>query len=95
MVKNLPANSRDVGWIPGSGSSLGGGKQQPTPVFSPENFHGQRSLTGYSPWGRKELDMTERTHIFAGSPKAEPQTKACAGSSFGKRSQVQYFGHLT
>ena len=23
------------------------------------NFHGQRSLAGYSPWGRKELDTTE------------------------------------
>ena len=26
----------------------------------PGEFHGQRSLAGYSPWGRKELDMTER-----------------------------------
>ena len=33
---------------------------QPTPVFLPEKSHGQRSLVGYSPWGRKELDMTER-----------------------------------
>ena len=32
---------------------------QPTPVFLPEESHGQRSLAGYSPWGRKELDMTE------------------------------------
>ena len=31
----------------------------PTPVFWPEEFHGQRSLVGYSPWDRKELDMTE------------------------------------
>jgi len=31
----------------------------PTPVFLPGEFHGQRSLAGYSPWGRKELDMTE------------------------------------
>ena len=30
-----------------------------TPVFLPVEFHGQRSLVGYSPWGRKELDMTE------------------------------------
>ena len=27
-----------------------------------ENPHGQRSLEGYSPWGRKELDMTEQAH---------------------------------
>ena len=30
-----------------------------TPVFLPGEFHGQRSLAGYSPWGREELDMTE------------------------------------
>ena len=28
-------------------------------VFLPGEFHGQRSLAGYSPWGRKELDTTE------------------------------------
>jgi len=28
-------------------------KWQPTPVFLPEKFHGQRSLAGYSPWGHK------------------------------------------
>ena len=32
---------------------------QLTPVFLPGKVHGQRSLAGYSPWGRKELDMTE------------------------------------
>ena len=32
----------------------------PTPVFLPGEFHGQRSLAGYSPWGYKELDTTER-----------------------------------
>jgi len=26
----------------------------------PGEFHGQRSLVGYSPWGQKELDMTEQ-----------------------------------
>ena len=33
---------------------------QPTPVFLPGEFHGQRSLVGYSPWGGKELDTTEQ-----------------------------------
>ena len=32
---------------------------QPTPVFLPGGFHGQSPLAGYSPWGRKESDMTE------------------------------------
>ena len=35
-------------------------KQQPTPVFLPENFRRQRSLADYSPWGPKELATTER-----------------------------------
>ena len=33
---------------------------QPTPVFLPGEFQGQRSLVGYSPWGCKELDMTKQ-----------------------------------
>ena len=37
-------------------------KWQPTPVFLPGEFRGQRSLEGYSPWDCKELDMTENTH---------------------------------
>ena len=35
----------------------------PTPVFLPEEFHGHRSLAGYSPWGSKESDMTEQLSI--------------------------------
>ena len=35
-------------------------KWQPAPVFLPEKSHGQTDLEGYSPWGRKESDMTER-----------------------------------
>jgi len=32
---------------------------QPTPVFSPAESYGQRSLSGYSPWGHKGSDTTE------------------------------------
>ena len=35
----------------------------PTPVFLPGKFHGRRSLVGCSPWGREELDTTERLHF--------------------------------
>ena len=35
-------------------------KWQPAPLFLPGKFHGQRSLAGYSPWGLKESDLTER-----------------------------------
>ena len=39
----------------------------PIPVFFPEEFHGQRSLAGYSPWGRKESDMTELLTLLLSS----------------------------
>ena len=39
------------------------GAWQPTPVFLPGKYHGQRTLQGYSLWSCKELDMIEHTHI--------------------------------
>ena len=62
LLKNPPANEEDAGnpgfdpwvkeitWIR---------KWQHTPVFLPGKSHGQQSLAGYSPWGHKELEMTE------------------------------------
>ena len=38
-------------------------KWKPILVFLPGKFHKQRSLVGYSPWGLKELDTTERMHM--------------------------------
>ena len=35
----------------------------PTPVLLPGKSHGRRSLVGCSPWGREELDTTERLHF--------------------------------
>ena len=46
--------------IPGLGRCPEEGNGYPVQYsFLPGEFHGQRSLAGYSPWGRKELDMTE------------------------------------
>ena len=62
MVKNLPASvgeSRDRGSILGLGRFPWRRKWQCTTVFLSGEFHGQRSLEGYSPWGHKESDMTE------------------------------------
>ena len=39
-------------------------KWQPTPVFLPGKSHERRSLVGYSPWGCKESDTTERLHFM-------------------------------
>ena len=63
MVKNPPANERDVrdvDSIPGSGRSPKGGHGNPLQLFLPGKSHGQRSFAGYSPWGCKQSDMTER-----------------------------------
>ena len=57
MIKNLPANAGDVSLIPESERSPGE-ERLTTPAFLPVKFRGQRSLVGYSPWGRKESDMT-------------------------------------
>ena len=71
MIKNLPAmQETQVGSL---------GQEDPlekgmtinssilclfsSPVFLPGEFHGQRSLMGYSPWGHKESDTTKQlTH---------------------------------
>ena len=54
MVKNLPVVQETwVGKIPWRR------EWHPTPVFVPEEFHEQRSLVGYSPWGLRESDTTE------------------------------------
>ena len=62
MVKNLPAVQetsvqslvRKIPWRR---------EWQPTPVCMPGESYGQKSLVGYSPWGRKESDTTEQLHF--------------------------------
>ena len=57
--KESTCNAGDLASIPGSGRSPGGGHGNPLRYSCLENPYGQRSLAGYSLWGRKELDMTE------------------------------------
>ena len=56
MVKNLPPMQKT--WVRSLGQEDTLEKEMV--VFLPGEFHGQRSLAGYSPWGRKESDKTER-----------------------------------
>ena len=84
MVKNLPANAgnvRDMGLIPRLGRSPGGRLSKPTPVFFPRESHGQRSLSGYSPQGRKESDTTERLSCM-------PTRLLCPWNSSGRDVRV-------
>jgi len=55
-------NAGDLDSIPGLGRSPGEGNGNP---LLPGKSHGWRSLVGYSPWGHKELDMTEQLHLSA------------------------------
>ena len=59
MVKSLPAMWETQVWTLGQEDPLEK-KWQPTPVLLSRKSHGWRSLAGYSPWGHKESDMTER-----------------------------------
>ena len=66
VVKNPPAKQktqvqtlgREIPWRR---------KWQPSPVFLPGEFHGQRSLAGYSPWGHKGSDTTEQLNSSSSS----------------------------
>ena len=64
MLENPPANAgdtRDTGSIPALGRSCGKKEIATHPRILAWRIHGQRNLAGCSPWGRKELDMTEVT----------------------------------
>ena len=75
-----------------------GRKWQPTPVFLPGKFHGQRSLLGYSPWGCRESDTTEQlsTHhacSLSAVLKAELFTPQDAMLINSSRPHVWRWGH--
>ena len=62
-VKEFAYSAGDMGLTSGSGRFPWRRKWQPTPVFLPGEFHGQRSLMSYSPWSCIESDMTERLSL--------------------------------
>ena len=53
-VGESACNVGELGWIPWSGRSPGGGHGNPLQYSCLENPHGQRNLVDYSPWGHKE-----------------------------------------
>ena len=64
--KESACNAKDMDLIPGSGRSPGEGEA-----------HGQRSLVGYSSWGRKESDMTNTFTVTLGTKVVVLVTKSC------------------
>ena len=85
VVKNVPASAgdaRDAGLIPESGRSFGGGQGNPLQDSCLENPLRQRSLAGYSPWGRKESDVTEHTHREREDSKTKGKGWKCIPTKF-------------
>ena len=93
-VKNLPASTRNLGLISGSGRCPGEGNGNPLQY----SFLAWRiSWTDepgriYSPWGHKELDTTERLTVFcfffsrqflSSKPQSSLQNKLQASEYFG------------
>ena len=78
MVENLPA-MRETCLDPWVRKILWRRKWQPTPAFLPGKFSGQRSLMGYSPWGRKRVrrDLaTKKTRVMALAVTGFPSSSA-------------------
>ena len=72
-VQRLPA-VRGPGFNPWVRKKPWKRKWHPTPVLLPGKSHGRRSLVGYSPWGRKESDTTERLHFTCSYPSQRKST---------------------
>ena len=73
MVKNEPA-MRET-WVQSLGweDPLEEGMSTHSLIL-PGEFHAQRRLAGYSPWGHKELDMTEQLSTAQNGSSASPPT---------------------
>ena len=63
MVKHLPTMQETQVQSLGQEDPL----EKEMAVLLPGKSHGWRSLVGYSPWGRKELDTAEQLHFILSS----------------------------
>ena len=66
----------------------------PTPVLLPGEFHGQRSLAGYSPWSHKESDLTKQLTLslsscLFGGTEAQSSDIICISSKHDLVSQPE------
>ena len=73
-------NAGDLGLIPGWGRFSGGENGNPLQYSCPENPMGEAWQATYSPWGRKESDMTEQLYFTlprGGAPGLSQKTSFC------------------
>ena len=81
MVKSA-CSAGDLGLIPGSERSPREGNGYPLQYYCHGEFHGQRSLVGYSPWSCKELDWVTNTFTLNGSDPTVNHWKPRKGQSY-------------
>jgi len=65
VVKTLGCQGKGHKFDPSLGKIPWRREWQPILAFLPGESHGQRSLVDCSPWGHKESDTTEHTHIYS------------------------------
>ena len=89
--KESACNAGDPGSMHESGRSPGEGNGKPTPEFLPGEFHGQRSLAGYSPCVLKESDMTEWLTLYTRKPNCTDKLPRCTSQIHGADKAVSFF----
>ena len=73
-----------MGSVPGGGGKVPWSRKwHPTPVFLPGEFHGQGSLASYGPWGRKELDTTEKLNTHPHRNNLTACMEGCEQTDYG------------
>ena len=95
IVENLPANARDTGSILVLGRSPGGKNGNPLHYSCLKKSHGQRSLTGYSSQGCKELDTTEQlsTHVCKSVQRAQIKNRVFTDDATSQKIGKQHKYH--
>ena len=73
--KESACQAKDLGLISGSGRSLGEGNGNPLQYSCLENSMDRGAWKGFSAWGHKESDMTERMHDRANTRPSECMTE--------------------
>ena len=63
QLESNPSSEKGLLFVVVHQRLLGRRQWHPTPALLPGKSHGWRSLVGCSPWGREELDTTERLHF--------------------------------
>ena len=82
------------GWLDSSTRRCPGEGNDNPFQYSSWRFHGQRSLAGYHPWGRKESDTTERLHFHVGLPIDQTVSVVFFSFAFSLPSSLTVFSSL-